>query len=48
MSSRIKELLDASYGEVNKIGTAASEFIKAQKNSKIQTGRILNMIVENR
>ena len=48
MSSRIKELLDAPYGEVNKIGTAASEFIKAQKNSKIQTGRILNMILDNR
>lgn len=47
MSSRIKELLDAPYDEMNKFGRAASEFIKVYKNSKIQTERILNMIVEN-
>lgn len=48
MSYRIKELLDAPYDEMNKIGTAASEFIKSQKNYKIQTERILNMILNNR
>jgi glycosyltransferase involved in cell wall biosynthesis len=44
IASKIKEILDLPTGELEQMGKRAREFVLSEKNSRIQTNRILNMI----
>ena len=47
MSRRIKELLDTSSDDMNTFGAAASKFIIENKNAKVQTYKIIDMIYKS-